>query len=491
MANLRKSLAFSLTTRYGALVIQAVALVVLARLLTPEEVGVYAVGVALLALANVIGDFGVEVYLVQAQRLRRSERRAAVAVTLVTSMTVGVAFMLIRGPVASFYGEPRLDPLMLVMGITLFFVPITLPMMAMLRRKMMFGVLLFLSTAGYLVFAVTAIALGAMGHGAMSLAWATLAQTTTVALLAWWHRTEPIYGPGLRAWPRLVRFGLTTTSTIAIFRLGMSAPDLIIGRMLGLEATGLFTRAHGVAQSFNKLVLGGIQPVALPALSLQLREGRSLKPYYLKKTEYIAALAWPGHAFLALMADPVVRIVLGQQWLGTVPIIQILCLMGIFTPFAALNSEFFLALGKPQRQLAIEAATFPLKLALIGAASLHSLEAVALALVGARWANAILSGRFLSRELGYSRRDTVGASWRPLVILLASIAGPAIVLFAMPEPSLQPVPVFLAACLAAALGWLTAVFATRHPFEHETRLVWARLVGLARARRNGGLGARP
>src|SRR5688500_13525423 len=102
MASLRASLAFSLATRYGAVAIQAVALIVLARLLTPEEIGVYAIGAALLALVSVLGDFAVEVYLVQAPRLRRSERQAAVAVTLVTSFVVGTAFFLARGPVASF-----------------------------------------------------------------------------------------------------------------------------------------------------------------------------------------------------------------------------------------------------------------------------------------------------------------------------------------------------------------------------------------------------
>ncbi len=125
MASLRTSLAFSLATRYGAVVIQAAALVMLARLLTPEEIGVYAIGAALLASFSVLGDFAVEVYLVQAPRLRQSERQAAVAVTLVTSITRRNGFLLARGAVAEFYGEPRLEPLMLAMGATLFFAPST------------------------------------------------------------------------------------------------------------------------------------------------------------------------------------------------------------------------------------------------------------------------------------------------------------------------------------------------------------------------------
>lgn len=478
MASFRASLAFSLATRYGAVGIQAVALVVLARLLTPEEIGVYAVGAALLALFTVFGDFAVEVYLVQAPRLRRSERQAAVAVTLVTSIIVGTMFLLARGAVAEFYGEPRLEPLMLVMGATLFFVPVNLPVLAMLRREMLFGVLFMVTTAGTLAFAVTAIALAAMGHGTMSMAWATLAETIAVTVIAVSNRPAPLCWPNLRAWRRVVAFGLTATSTIGIFRLGMTAPELIIGRMLGLEATGLYSRANGMAQIFNKLILSAIQPVALPALAVELREGRTLKSSFLKKTEYFGALAWPSYVFLALMADPIVRVLLGSQWTGTIPIIQTLCLMGVSTPFAALNAEFFIALGKPQRQLAIESMMFPLKIALLGAASLHSIEAVALAIVAAKWAGAVMSNHYLSRDLGYTYGDMAAAVRKPFAILAVSAVGPLIVWHAGPH---QPSFALAVAALAAAGGWMLAAFATHHPIAHEIRLLWARMTGLLKA----------
>jgi O-antigen/teichoic acid export membrane protein len=482
MADVRKSLALSLAARYGAFMIQAVALVVLARLLTPEEVGVYAISAALLALVTVLGDFGVEVYLVQAPRLRRSERQAAVAVTLVTSMAVGSAFILVRGAVADFYGDPRLAPMMLIMGTTLFFVPLNLPMLAMLRRKMMFGALLFVTTTSYLAFAVTAIALAAAGHGPLSMAWATLMQTAVTTALALRYRAAPLCRPGVRAWRRVVVFGMTATSTITIFRLGMTAPELIIGRMLGLEATGLFSRAHGVAQIFNKVVTSAIQPVALPALAAELREGRPLNRVFLRKMEFMGALAWPSYAFVALMADPIVHVVLGRQWTAAVPIIQILCLMGVVIPFSALNAEFFLALGKPQRQLAIESMLFPVKIALVGAASFHSVEAVALALIVARWGSALLSTRYLADEIGYRFREMLHAARKPLVMLAAATAGPALIMLAMPDASQQPVLALMTAAAAAAAGWIAAMFATHHPFEHEARRLLARIAAAVQAR---------
>ena len=370
---------------------------------------------------------------------------------------------------------------MLAMGATLFFVPLNLPILAMLRRRMLFGVRFVVTTSGSLAFAVTAVTLAAMGHGAMSMAWATLAETVAVTALALANRPAPLCWPNLRAWRRIVTFGLTATSTIAIFRLGMTAPELIIGRMLGLEATGLFSRANGIAQIFNKLVVSAIEPVALPALAVELREGRTLKAPFLKKTEYIGALAWPSYAFLALMADPIVYVLLGSQWGGTVPIIQTLCLMGVSSPFSSLNAEFFVALGKMQRLLAIESMVFPFKIVLVAAGSLHSVEAVALAIVVIRWANAILSNHYLRAELGYTYREVAAAVRKPLVILAATAAGPAVICYLAP---IHPGSAVAAAALTAAVGWIAATFAVHHPLSHEIRLLAARATGVARARWN-------
>jgi hypothetical protein len=122
---------------------------------------------------------------------------------------------------------------------------------------------------------------------------------------------------------------------------------------------------------------------------------------------------------------------------------------------------------------------FPLKIGLIGAASLHSLEAVALAIVAARWANAILSNGYLRGELGYTYREMAAAVRKPLVILVASAVGPAA---ALPIAPHQPISALAIAATAAASGWMIATFAMHHPLSHEIRRLRARTTGLAKAR---------
>lgn len=468
MAGLRTSLAFSFATRYSDVAIHTISVVVLARLLTPEELGLYAIGAALMAIGSVVGDFAVEPYLVQAPRLRRLERQTAVGLTLITGWTVGIAFLLARGTVAEFYGEPELASVLLVMSATFFFVPLNLPILAMLRRQMMFGALYFVMFVGKLAFALTAIALATWGFGAMSMAWATLMQIVAMTFATMrYYTVAPPCRPGFRAWRPIAAFGLTATTTLAIHRAGMTAPALFVGRMLGIEATGLFSRAQGIAQLFYDVLLKAVEPVALPVLAGHLRDGRDLKAPYLVKTEYVSAIVWPCYAFVALMAEPLVRVVLGPQWGGVVPIIRILCLTGLMLPFSTINGEFFVALGKQGRLLRIEAALFPLLIALIALGSLHSVEAVALAIVIGRAANALASNLYLSRELGYTAGEAIHAARKSLLILGASAVAPAAIWYGTIPASLGTIPALALATAGAAVGWLSAAFATHHPLAGE------------------------
>ena len=97
MASIRKALALSFAGKYSSLAIHTVAVMVLARLLTPAEIGVYSVGAAVVALAHVVRDFGVGNYLIQEKELTTERIRTAFAVTLVIGWTMAAVLFALSG----------------------------------------------------------------------------------------------------------------------------------------------------------------------------------------------------------------------------------------------------------------------------------------------------------------------------------------------------------------------------------------------------------
>src|SRR5262245_52109166 len=106
MSVVRKSFLSSLAEAHLSLLIQLASMVVLARILTPGEIGIYSVAAAVVLLTAMIRDFGVAEYLIQEQDLSRDTMRAALAAQILVSWMLAVLLFLSSGALAAFYNEP-------------------------------------------------------------------------------------------------------------------------------------------------------------------------------------------------------------------------------------------------------------------------------------------------------------------------------------------------------------------------------------------------
>jgi O-antigen/teichoic acid export membrane protein len=476
LASIRRALVLSFAQRYSALAIQFAAMVVLARLLTPAEFGTYAVASAVVTLAAVLQDFGVGNYLVKEASLDRDKIATAYGVAFVIAWPLGLAVYAASGAIAAWFGNPGLDPVIVVLSFTFAALPFSTPVLAMMRRDMQFERLCAVGIASALATAGVSLGLAVAGHGAISLAWGMLAGSLTTTLGA--HLLRPgmlLLRPGLRHWPTVMRFGGQSAAIATLGEIGNQAPSIVAGRMLGLEAAGMLHRATSTIQIYRKGVLDGIMPVLLPAFAARLRGGMEVKETFLRGLAYLTAIGWPFSVVLALLAYPVVRVLFGPQWDAAVPLVQILCLLGATTPFIHLNRPLFIAIGRIDLSLRIQLVVQPLKVVLVVLAAFQGLTWVAAALCLPPLLNAVLAHRYLTRLLGYRLGDLAGAVGRSVAVTASSAVVPLLVVLALgprPENSLLALAVGGA---GAGLGWLAGVVAFGHPARAEISLAAARL----------------
>src|SRR3954454_19500667 len=105
MSAVRRSLVFSFAEKYGSYAINFVGMVILARLLTPKEFGIFTVGMAVVALIDVFRDFGVGNYLVQEREVTEAHVRAAFTLTFCISLLSGLGLLAGTGALAALYDE--------------------------------------------------------------------------------------------------------------------------------------------------------------------------------------------------------------------------------------------------------------------------------------------------------------------------------------------------------------------------------------------------
>jgi O-antigen/teichoic acid export membrane protein len=243
-----------------------------------------------------------------------------------------------------------------------------------------------------------------------------ISQAVLVMTLASCQGGLRIFRPSLRGWRDVTNFGAYSSAAVIVNTLHDSAPQLILSRMAGFAAVGLYGRANGMTQWFDKLFLGMFSRVIMPAIAAQTRAGADLKRLYLEAVELLAVMQWPLLTFVALAAEPIVRIWLGNEWLAVVPLVRLLCLASLFLCAAPLSYPILVAIGRVRDALTSSLISLPPSLLAIYAASYIGIEAVAASALltcpfRQRWRSGLSAGSFhLAGSIRSVRPSRAGSS---------------------------------------------------------------------------------
>lgn len=490
----RTSLLMSFAEKYTLLLLGMAGSMIIARLLTPAQIGIFSVGSVVVGMAQLIRDFGVGQYLIQERELSSEKIRAAFTLTLLIAWAVAALLVLLSGPAARFYGVPELGAVLRVLALNCLLIPfgsITLPY---LRRQLRFGAIYCINVASGVADFLVCIGLAVAGFGFMSLAWGAVAGSAAAVLGSLYFRpAQMAWRPGWRGMRQLLSFGAYATGSNLLDEAGVAAPDLIIGKLIGMEGVGLFSKAQGVLGMFNLLITRAITPVVLPLYAAQARDGADMRLAYLRTISYMAALAWPFFAVLGVLALPVVRLLYGSQWDAAVPLVRSMCLSAAVFSLFGMARDLFVAMGQVRQRARLELLAVPLRILGIGLAAPFGLQAVAWSIVATTLLKSWLIYRVLARLTGL-RPGQLGAAVAPGAALsVLSVLAPLWLThgmaFGLAQPGMaQPgqgqllAPLALAG-LGAVAAWSGGIFLSGHALGRELAAALARLPALWRARR--------
>lgn len=305
MPSIRKALFFSAAGKYLVSGITFVSIVVLARLLTPEEIGIYSAGAALVSLTHVLRQFGISDYIASRSECTAADLRGCQGVSILFAWSLGLALFASSDLIAALYEEPRLAEVIAVSAISFFIAPLGLVPLAMLRRSMRFDVLMRVNVLQVAVGATTTIVLALEDFGPVSMAWGNVANILTVVPALMLMKAEGMWvPPSWENWRRILGYGTSVSGSSIINEAGYNAPDMIVSATLGFAPLGLFSRANGLIKMFNVNVRQAVMPVALPALAKYKRAGKSLEPPYINGVDIYCALAIPFFVCLGVRRSP-------------------------------------------------------------------------------------------------------------------------------------------------------------------------------------------
>jgi PST family polysaccharide transporter len=328
------------------LVVQVASVAVLARLLSPTDYGLVAIGLAVVGLGEVFRDFGLSTAAVQAPQLSAVQRDKLfwlnVGIGLLLSMaTFGVAPLL-----GELFSQPQLPPV--IQGLALFFLinGATAQYRASLNREMRFGALVACELGGQVAGTVCAVALALAGWGVWALVGQQLAAASVTlvwcaALARWlprgWKR-EPSVRP-------MVRFGAGMVGTQLLGYAGSNADTLIIGLRLAPAELGFYNRGYQLLMRPLGQVRNPTTTVAVPTLG-RLRDDPAKADQFIVTGQL--ALGYTlvlGTAWAAGASAPMVAVFLGDGWDPVAPVFALLAVAGIFQTLSFVGYWVYVSRG--------------------------------------------------------------------------------------------------------------------------------------------------
>lgn len=349
------------TVRSGAVTITAQGLkfgltmastVILARLLTPDDYGLIGMVTVVIGFVQIFKDLGLSEAIIQKEQINQQQVSALFWINLLISIAIALIVAALSPAIAWFYGESRLIPITLVLATTFILSGLTVQHQALLRRQMNFLALAKVDIISLVVGVLTAQITAFYGAGYWALIYMQLATKLAFVAGVWlacsWKPGLPAWSPDIRS---MLKFGGNLTGFRCLNYFSRNFDNVMIGRVWGAGELGLYSKAYQLLLLPITQINGPVYNVVLSALSRLQSDPERYRRAYFKAVLAITTLGMPLVAFLFASAEKVILILLGQNWLGVLPIFQFLMPAAFVATFTISMGWAYQSLGRVDRQL--------------------------------------------------------------------------------------------------------------------------------------------
>lgn len=354
-AKVISSLFWRMLERIGTQGVQFIVQLILARLLLPEDYGVLAITTIFISIANVFIQTGFSTALVQKKEINE-EYTSSMFYLMMIVATILYIILFFGAPIISkFYNEPIITPIIRILGISLFFGAISSVPSAILSRNMQFKKYFYSSILGIIFSGTVGIVLAYIGLGI----WALVAQQLTnnliimiVLCLAVKWRPKLLFS--FNKIKELFHYGWKILTASLIENIYNDIYGLIIGKVYDSEMLGYYNRGKQFPEVIVNNINGSISSVMLSALSNQQDNKDRLKNMVRRSIITSGFLIFPIVIGLAVIAEPLVKVLLTDKWINCVPFMQILCFTYAFYLIDTANLQAIKAIGRSDVYLKLE-----------------------------------------------------------------------------------------------------------------------------------------
>jgi O-antigen/teichoic acid export membrane protein len=396
-----------------------VSIVVIARLLTPADFGIFGMALVTFAIPEILSTGSLNQCLIQRRDLRPGHINSVFIQSLLLASIFFVALLVAAPFIAARFSSPELAPILRVFSVVLFIGALSSVPSALLQRDLKYRQITIVDISGTAAAAVVGIALALYFQNSWALVGMEIARRT-VRLFAflWFAKWWPSLRSSWAETAELTRFNAANVTSRLVQTVSASIPRILVGGMLGATALGLFNMSMRLREQAVSMLVAPMAAVALPVAAQAQNDMALMQKAFEGAIRLTALIAYPAFIGAAVIAPVAVPLMFGPQWTAGVPIIQVALLMGLRAPTTSFNSGVLIGMGRPAVIMRISIVALIATTGLVVMAINFGLMAVMLALFLAQFLTWVMGALAVKSAIGFSiRRQAAAGS----TALLASI----------------------------------------------------------------------
>lgn len=361
-----RNLGYVGTTHIFTLLIRTITLLILARLLIPDDFGIVAIGLFVLNALNQISDLGVMSAIIHKQDGREKAISTGFFMRFGFGLCAYLAIALTVPYWATMFGNDAIIDVVRVISLSIIISSFGFGSLIKLNLALDFKKISIAQGIMNLVYGVVAVASAFMGYGYWSMVYGELFSwlvwAIVIYILAPWHIT---FGFDLYLAKDLLNYGKhILASALVIFAI-TNLDDVIIGTTLGLWILGLYYIAYKWGTIAATQLTQVVNRVMFPTYSKIRENPEVLKSAYLKTLHYVTFLSIPISVGLIVIASDFITYVIGRKWMPALLPLILLCVFGLLRSISANSGSVFKAVGRPDMLFKISLTSLFLKLIMI------------------------------------------------------------------------------------------------------------------------------
>ncbi len=455
MSNVRSGLLFSFFGKYGLKLINLVSTVLVARLLTPAEIGTFAIASSVVMILTEVKLLGANAYLVREHVLDDNKIRKAYGMTIL--MCWGIAFTLILGSsaLANFFNHADLQMAFVILALGFFLAPYVSVPDSLLVREYRFKEITIVRISSTCMQVIGSLLLIYAGAGFYALAWGYFINMVVQATLyLYFTRDVRIYRPNFRGISEIAKLGIFTSVSNIVRRIHYTASDIVIGKMGSPTEVGIFSRGMGFIDFISQSVLDGIGSVSQPYMSDMQRRGNDVSIVFTKITALLCSLVWPILAIAGFAALPAIRLLFGDQWDSSAPIATVLAIWMILKVCCFFSTPLLIAVGQEVLMFKRDVALFLLLVMSLIYSYPYGLTFMSYAFLLNAGVEVVLTLWMLKSSVQLNVKNYLSALVKPLIVTINCFAVAYLIDHLWPFSDSEPLKVFGILAFSMPVIWL-------------------------------------